>query len=326
MKTALVLCCDDNFIAYASIIARRVATLTSNNFPIVIISDGVADENKHLAQKFCERITFIEISGMLDGQNFPLYGEFTRATYARLFLDQILADFDRAVYMDSDITPLVDVSPLMALVPKRAPIIATYDTVQLLTGEVFDRIGLPRTVGYLQGGVQVFDLRAVRSERIFADTIAYAHQNPEKCLSVDQDALNAILRGRWQVFDWRWNVGSLDAQFAPEPFYMRHHGGGKPWTPVKGFCEKHIHEFWRKSLSESPWPQKYAPTPLALSWKRAKRRCYYSVVDAVGMTSARRAAEKTQLASYRAKLPEYLAKIEDLSRTGALAIGLLGGP
>ena len=40
MKTALVLACDDNFIAYASVVARRVAWLSSEKFPIIIVSDG----------------------------------------------------------------------------------------------------------------------------------------------------------------------------------------------------------------------------------------------------------------------------------------------
>jgi hypothetical protein len=59
MKTALVLACDDRFIPYTAVVARRIARYAAEKFPITVVSDGVSDDNKALALKFCPQISFI---------------------------------------------------------------------------------------------------------------------------------------------------------------------------------------------------------------------------------------------------------------------------
>ncbi len=56
MKTALVLACDDNYIPYTAVVARRIAGYATEKFPIIVVSDGVSDENKALARKFCPKL------------------------------------------------------------------------------------------------------------------------------------------------------------------------------------------------------------------------------------------------------------------------------
>lgn len=257
MKTALVLACDDNFIAYASVVARRAEMLASDNFPIIIVSDGVTDENKKLAQKFCPRISFIEGSHLLEDKAFYTRTTFTRAAYLRLFFDEILADFDRVAYVDCDVSPLVNLGGLVDLRPKSSPIMGTYDLCQLYDGYVHDRLPLSKQAGYMQSGVLVFDLNATRSEGILKDALRFALESPELCHLVEQDALNVVLQGRWQVLDWRWNVLHFQSDKMPRPHFLRHLTGAKPWSPNKVGIEQAIKTQWRDDLAESPWPLKY---------------------------------------------------------------------
>jgi lipopolysaccharide biosynthesis glycosyltransferase len=325
----MVLGCDDNFIAYATIVAHRAARLSSDKFPIIIVSDGVSDENKRLAQKFCPRIGFIEAHALLADHEFRTSAHFTPATYLRLFLDEILADFDRVTYLDSDMTPLVDLSPLLRMAPKASPVMATYGFDQE-SGRVSHRLPLSPDAGYLQGGLQIFDLKAVREERIFKDAIRFALENPDKCDLVDQDALNVALQGRWQVLDWRWNVLNVDARYFPKPFNIRHHGGpSKPWAADKSECEPYIAKEWRKDLAESPWPHKFLRKrrgPFLRTYVRPVTRAVE-----VSLKAAMRGDFQTILHGeehYRAmkrfqkRLPSMLRKVEEAAREGRLGSAL----
>ena len=110
---------------------------------------------------------------------------------------------------------------------------------------------MSREAAYMQGGLQIFDLKAVREERIFKEAIQFALDHPDKCEMVDQDALNVALDGRWQVLDWRWNVTNIDSRQFPKPFYIRHHGGGsKPWTADKSLCEPYLVRRWKDDLAD----------------------------------------------------------------------------
>lgn len=319
MKTALVLACDDNFVAYASVVARRAARLSSEKFPIVIISDGVTDENKKLAQKFCSSISFIEASQMFGDSRFYQTELYTRATYLRLYLDEILADFDRITYIDGDMTPLVDIAPLLNAVPRAAPIMATYSFGHMVH-LAYEQLPLARSAGYFQGGVQIYDLKAVRAERIFEEALQFAIKNPEKCKLVDQDALNVALQGRWQVLDWRWNVLNIDVQRFPGPFYIRHHGGHKkPWTPDKSTNEPYLVELWRSDLSESPWPQKFHAAKEPSFYRRHVRPITRAIE--VGVKSAIRgeSEESKHLTLYRQRLPGILKRVEAEARDGKVS-------
>ena len=182
----------------------------------------------------------------------------------------------------------------------------------------------------MQGGLQIFDLKAVREERIFKNAIQFALENPEKCELVDQDALNVVLQGRWQVLDWRWNVMNFEAMHFPKPFYIRHHGGrSKPWSPSKSECEPSLVEQWREYLAESPWPHKFLPE------KRGEfLRNYYRPVRQAIKVRIKAAVsgdfemlgdgkeEQRRTERFLQQSPSILAKVEEAAREGTLGVAL----
>jgi lipopolysaccharide biosynthesis glycosyltransferase len=269
MKTALVLACDNGYIAFTAVIAKRISHYAAEKFPIIVVSDNVTNENKALASRYCPEIAFVEASALFNEYALPVKGSFTRATYLRLFVADILTEFDRAVYLDSDISPLTDVSPLLAMIPTAAPVIAAYDLPNAASLEYRKRLGMSRP--YFNGGVMVLDLKAIRQERIFADALRYALDYPERCFLVDQDALNATLDGRWQVLDWRWNVLSYMNELIPKQPFIRHFARYKPWARKKAGIEQRFVDEWRSDLAESPWPERFSEQSIRYPIKDAFR-------------------------------------------------------
>jgi lipopolysaccharide biosynthesis glycosyltransferase len=255
MKSALVLACDDRFIPFTAVVARRIARYAADKFPIVVVSDGVTGENKALAQKFCPEIGFIEAGRFLEGLALPVDETITRAAHLRLFLDEILADFDRAIYLDSDISPLADVSALLAIEPRSAPVVAAYDLHLTVDMSYRDRLDMEGP--YFNSGVLALDLKAIRAGGIFDQARRYAIIHADRCRMHDQDALNAVLDGNWQVLDWRWNAMNYLSNLMPEQAFIRHFSGCKPWARKKIGVERRYVAQWRSDLAESPWPGRF---------------------------------------------------------------------
>lgn len=305
MKTALVLACDDRFIPFTAVVARRIVRNAAEKFPITVISDGVTDENKRLAKKFCPEISFIEAASLFEGRTLPARGTFSRAAHLRLFLDDILADFDRAVYLDSDISLLTDVSPLLALEPKAAPIIAAHDIPLMIEGKYRDRLHISSP--YFNSGVMVLDLKAIRAERVFAGALQYALDHPERCEFVDQDPLNAVLDGRWQVLDWRWNAVTWIRDMMPNEPFIRHFARYKPWARKKVGIEKRFVDEWRADLKESPWPDRFSEQSIKYPVKDAFRSIYAALAGRQDDSERRRVFTKA------------LADIEQAAADSAIA-------
>lgn len=266
MKTALVLACDDNYIAFTAVVARRIARHAANKFPITVVSDGISDENKQLAQKFCPEISFVEAARFLEGHALPVDETITRAAHLRLFLDEILTDFDRAVYVDSDISPLADVSALMVIEPRSAPVVAAYDLHLTVDGSYRDRLDIRGP--YFNSGVLALDLKEIRAGGIFDRARRYAITHADRCQMHDQDALNAVLDGNWQVLDWRWNAMNYLSNLMPRKALIRHFSGYKPWTQKKIGVERHYIDQWRSDLAESPWPGRFQEEAVEYRIKR----------------------------------------------------------
>jgi lipopolysaccharide biosynthesis glycosyltransferase len=206
---------------------------------------------------------------------------------------------------------------------KAGPIAATYDLALIVEGSYRRRLGV--TGAYMNGGVAVLDLTAIRSEGLFRAALAYASEYPERCLFAEQDALNAVLDGRWQVLDWRWNsMNYMQERVARTPF-IRHFTGNKPWSPRKIGIERRFVNEWRADLSESPWQGRFfeqAPRhamraafePLSLRVTHLARSLWHSGTDD-------RRGNKARLAN---RLPSILSDIErsaaNLEKAGAISI------
>jgi lipopolysaccharide biosynthesis glycosyltransferase len=257
LKATVVLACDDRFIPFACVVARQVVSHCGETPRIIIVSDNVSDENKALALAYCPQVAIVEAAPLLDGHSFGVSRQHSRAAYLSLFLDEILGDEDRVVYLDCDISLVSDISPLLAIVPRASPVVAAHDLFILVEGSFRSRLNMSEGAPYLNAGIMVLDLQAIRSEGILAAARQYAVEYPDRCSLVDQDALNAVLDGRWQTLDWRWNAMNYQAHRAPSDVFIRHFAGNKPWGALKTGVEERFVNEWRAHLGETPWPGRF---------------------------------------------------------------------
>jgi lipopolysaccharide biosynthesis glycosyltransferase len=176
---------------------------------------------------------------------------------------------------------------------------------------------------YFNSGVMVLDLKAIRTERIFAEALRWGLDNPDRCQMVDQDALNAVLDGRWQTLDWRWNATNYLSGAMPKEPFIRHFAGNKPWTEKKVGVERRFVDEWRADLAESPWHGRFREEALQYRIRSILGPATSVAKSLVYRNASGKRGKRARLVG---DLANTLATIEQAAAAGALAdsLGLTG--
>jgi lipopolysaccharide biosynthesis glycosyltransferase len=138
-------------------------------------------------------------------------GRVSLATYFRILVPELLpASIARAIYLDADVLVAADLTRLWAEPQGGLPVLAVRDagapTVSSLRGLLnFREVGLAPELAYFNAGVMALDLSLWRAEALAARLLRYLETHPHAIRWWDQDALNAVLAGRWGELDPRWN-------------------------------------------------------------------------------------------------------------------------
>ena len=143
---------------------------------------------------------------------YPVRGHFVPMVYARVLAPDILpSSVDRLLYLDADLLVLDDISELWALPLEGAIVAAAQDmAVPRVSSPMglrrFEQLGIAPDAPYFNAGVYLADLAGWREEEITEKTLTYLERYHDDVNLLDQDALNAVLHGRWRRLDVRWNL------------------------------------------------------------------------------------------------------------------------
>jgi lipopolysaccharide biosynthesis glycosyltransferase len=135
----------------------------------------------------------------------------TLAAYYRLLIPELLPpEFDKAIYLDSDLIVLGNLGDLWDIEIGENYLLAVQD---MLTPYVscpsgllnYKELGLLPESRYLQSGVLVLNLQKWRSKNVTAAMMEYLQNNKQYIRWDDSDILNAVLANKWETIDPRWN-------------------------------------------------------------------------------------------------------------------------
>ncbi|MCX7305382.1 MAG: hypothetical protein NTV73_13775 [Hyphomicrobiales bacterium] len=252
--SALVLAADDRYFPFACIAAKQAIARAARPLPVVLIHDGVTEQRLKEGKAYCPELILADASHLLEGSNFSTGAWQSRATYIRLFIDQIpeINPYDRVLYVDSDVSVVADPWSLLSVGLTSAPIMAAYDWRHLADVSFRSRLSLPPGSPYFNAGVLLLDLGAVRAAGQLEVARAFASKHRDLCVDHDQDALNVAFQGKWQVLDWRWNAVSLNGDLMKKRPFIRHFTGKKPWFPDQRGVEREFIDSWRSAIEASP--------------------------------------------------------------------------
>lgn len=199
------------------------------------------------------KIRFIDISRFLNGKDFFVRGNFTPETYFRLFLPEVLNNYEKVLYLDADMVVCHDVAELynidlgnMLIGAVRDPIISGSNKSPMYNKhDDMEKLGIKNIYDYFQAGVLLIHLKRLSEGDLCRQMIEYA--STHDCDLVDQDVLNLFCQGKVKFIDNKWNVdvNSIAMKVVPyapaamwkeykknrETAYIYHFAGAdKPWN------------------------------------------------------------------------------------------------
>ena len=165
-----------------------------------------------------------------DATPVPAWGRVPKLTYERINVGLYLANASRAIILDSDVLVRTCIGRLWDTPLGGAIAAATVDpfvpTVSSPDGlAAHSAMGLSPEAPYLNAGVMLVDLQLWREQNVGPRAFAWVKQNWQAARCYDQDAINALLAGRWRQLDVRWQV---QPRIARLPLTAAE-GGGDAW-------------------------------------------------------------------------------------------------
>jgi lipopolysaccharide biosynthesis glycosyltransferase len=253
---------------------------------LVCEPDDVTPGFAKLCKPLRERINLLTLDFARFDANLSGKGRFSRAVFRRLFLDDILpARVERIVSVDSDMLIVrPGLSRLAGFDLGGRPFAAAYDMIFLMDfkgddalARQFQRsrcaLGLGLDTPYFNAGLMAIDRAEWRAEKLTERVARALEDQPKRFPFMEQDALNATLRGRFAPLSPRYNfMGDfflLDLERAVEPIVLHFVNAPKPWELALWRGEARFAESYRDWFAASPWPE-WTKAPAAPAWRRTR--------------------------------------------------------
>lgn len=232
-----------------------------NFYDIIILNKEISQEDQEKIKEMVDKnpntsVRFIEVSQALDAQNYNFREGYSPESFYRVVMVELLTEYDRVVYLDSDLILLEDIADLYFGTDIEDNLVAAAIDIDGLASAfsnhdgrkdyMISYMGISNLHDYFQSGVMIFNLKEWR-KTFSLEQILDAACQPEIMFG-DQDVLNVLCRGRIKFIDMSWNtiinhrrkqmrellclapVDLLDDYFeARKTPKIIHYGGTKPW-------------------------------------------------------------------------------------------------
>ena len=237
---------------------------SDREYALILLTSRATIENKRrlfsqMSKYKNWRVSFIDIDEYMRLNS--LYtnpdpnGKFSPMTYARLILGELLKEYPKAVYLDSDVLVMRDISELFdvnlagrSLGAVRDSVMSSWANQQHHYRRIYNEevLHMVSPLDYFNGGVLLLDIPEFRRRHPFKKLLREAGKNQFEWM--DQDVLNKECDGDVMFLPLAWNFMArpfeqwrdLEERSAPRPVYeaykeayrapaIIHYAGS--WTP-----------------------------------------------------------------------------------------------
>ena len=230
--------------AYTPFLAVALQSLIDNsskdyNYFIKILHTNVKENHKKQIKKYESEnvnIEFVDLNYYIEKVQDKLYTRdyYTNTTYFRLFLPELYPQYNKVLYLDSDIIVLGDISKLYNthmgtnLVAAAPDDIIQYNKVFQDYAELV--VGVAKYKHYFNAGVLLMNLDALRKFN-FQEKFLYLLEKVKFSVAQDQDYLNRLCKGRVTLISHDWDVMPyVNTDTKPEDIKLIHYNFAyKPW-------------------------------------------------------------------------------------------------
>ena len=214
-KIPIFFAVDDEYIPFLAVALQSLVenSKKENYYLIKILYTNITEENQEKIKKYESKnvnIEFVCLSYYINKIKDKLYTRdyYSKTTYFRLFIPELYPQFDKVLYLDSDITILSDIADLynvdmednlLAAVPD--DVIQTIDVFREYAEKV---VGVATYKNYFNAGILLMNLDELRKFN-FQEKFLYLLEKVKFSVAQDQDYLNRLCKGRVKLLENTWN-------------------------------------------------------------------------------------------------------------------------
>lgn len=248
---------DDKYVPYMAVALHSLMENADPQYEytVYVIHQDMSDENmkKILGMRRDNfEIIFKQMSDTVHGISSDKVGRLrcdysTYTIYYRLFIADMFPQYDKGLYLDSDIVVLGDISELCQTDLHGKPVGACADMsvsgVQALAGYMENAVGVGR-YEYVNSGILLMDLKKMREIDMSQHFLGLLNTYGFDTIAPDQDYLNAMCSGNIYHLDKEWDAMPLHDQ--PEmstPKIIHYNLFDKPWCYEGVQYEKYFWEY-----------------------------------------------------------------------------------
>lgn len=232
--------CDNNFVKYTIVAIRSLIEHASKDYEynIHILNTDIHDDMKAIAMEMddeCFHIKFENVTEYLEKvtDKLPIRDYYSKTTYFRLFIAEMFPEYEKALYLDSDITILGDISKMYnheigdnLLGAVKEQVMIQVDTY----GEYVENVlGISR-YEYFNAGILLINCKEFRNKNVLRQ-FGQLLNKYTFVVTQDEDYLNVICKGHVYWLETGWNsevFGEMPCKY--EDMYILHYVmTSKPW-------------------------------------------------------------------------------------------------
>lgn len=250
---------DDQYVPFMCVALKSIQINASKDYfyKIHIINTGlnnksVREINKLKSSNF--DIVFNNIKEELAdlSNSFPTRDWYSVATYYRLFIADLFPMYDKAIYLDADITVLGDISKMFNLDIGDNYVGAVPDEAVSITPEFIDYVNNYLGIAesrYFNAGVLLLNLKKLR-EIDFKQKFINLISAIKFTVAQDQDYLNVICKDHVYYMPSSWNKMPLEEtkEEVSSLMLVHYNLSFKPWHYDGILYEE---EFWKYAVQTS---------------------------------------------------------------------------
>ncbi len=232
---------DDGYMPFLAVALESLIENSSKKYyySIKILYTNISEENKKKINKYKREnvnIEFVDLNYYIEKVKDKLYTRdyYTNTTYFRLFIANLYPQYNKAIYLDSDIVVLGDIAELYNQDMGDNLIAAAPDDV-IQTTKVFQEyaekvVGVADYRNYFNAGILLMNLDEFRKFD-FQNKFLYLLETIKFTVAQDQDYLNRLCKGKVKIIDKAWDTMPIGNETLEEKDLkiIHYNLADKPW-------------------------------------------------------------------------------------------------
>ena len=233
---------DNNYVPYAEVAIRSIKENSSKdyNYNIHILHGRLVNSSKEALKSLEDdnyKIIFREMKEVLENITDRIENRFKNTfipeIYFRLFIPEIFTEYDKGIYVDSDIVVPGDISELYNRKLENNLIAAAIDKSVYDIPEIMNyyenAVGISR-YEYVNSGVLLMNLKELRERDFTKHFLNLLNKYHFDTVAPDQDYLNVICNGKILYLGEEWNAMPTEGGKEIEnPKLIHYNLFQKPW-------------------------------------------------------------------------------------------------